>query len=224
MRKLILLTAGLLLVVAGPALAQDKKTLAIVVKGLDNPFFEQVNLGCQKWQSENALNSGASDINRVAALYVRYAKAGGDSRSESALHSEGLQKIGALRERGLDIAGDESASQARVDRIYEHARRALFARLEEAVITDACGAHHPRADRSGDPDHSPAPRFFANQASRRGSGSLGCRCPGRGGAPSLRDPAPQGVHRRACPGRSAPGRRRPGPAPAGARQSSLERL
>ncbi|MGF1619071.1 MAG: substrate-binding domain-containing protein [Rhodomicrobiaceae bacterium] len=34
--------------------AQDKKTLAIVVKGLDNPFFEQINLGCQKWMQENA--------------------------------------------------------------------------------------------------------------------------------------------------------------------------
>ncbi len=38
---------------AGSAMAQDK-TLAIVVKGLDNPFFEQINLGCQKWNSENA--------------------------------------------------------------------------------------------------------------------------------------------------------------------------
>ncbi len=36
------------------AIAQDKQTLAIVVKGLDNPFFEQINLGCQKWQKENA--------------------------------------------------------------------------------------------------------------------------------------------------------------------------
>jgi ribose transport system substrate-binding protein len=36
------------------AVAQEKKTLAIVVKGLDNPFFEQINLGCQKWLSENA--------------------------------------------------------------------------------------------------------------------------------------------------------------------------
>ncbi|WP_306258178.1 substrate-binding domain-containing protein [Pararhizobium sp. IMCC21322] len=40
--------------VAGSAVAQDKKTLAIVVKGLDNPFFEQINLGCKKWMSENA--------------------------------------------------------------------------------------------------------------------------------------------------------------------------
>lgn len=35
------------------ASAQEKKTLAIVVKGLDNPFFEQINLGCQKWIKEN---------------------------------------------------------------------------------------------------------------------------------------------------------------------------
>ncbi len=38
---------------SGVAQAQDKETLAIVVKGLDNPFFEQINLGCQKWMSEN---------------------------------------------------------------------------------------------------------------------------------------------------------------------------
>ena len=46
--------AAAVLAVAGPASAQDKKTLAIVVKGLDNPFFEQVHLGCEKWQAENA--------------------------------------------------------------------------------------------------------------------------------------------------------------------------
>ena len=34
--------------------AQDKKQLVIVVKGLDNPFFEAINQGCQKWNSENA--------------------------------------------------------------------------------------------------------------------------------------------------------------------------
>ena len=31
-----------------------KKQLVIVVKGLDNPFFEAINQGCQKWNSENA--------------------------------------------------------------------------------------------------------------------------------------------------------------------------
>lgn len=45
--------AALLALSSAGAGAQDKKTLAIVVKGLDNPFFEQINLGCQKWQKEN---------------------------------------------------------------------------------------------------------------------------------------------------------------------------
>lgn len=39
--------------ITGAASAEDR-TLAIVVKGLDNPFFEQINLGCQKWNKENA--------------------------------------------------------------------------------------------------------------------------------------------------------------------------
>jgi ribose transport system substrate-binding protein len=38
---------------AGQAMAQ-KKVLAIVVKGLDNPFFESIHQGCEKWNSENA--------------------------------------------------------------------------------------------------------------------------------------------------------------------------
>ena len=37
---------------AGSAGAEDK-VLAIVVKGLDNPFFEQIHLGCEKWNKEN---------------------------------------------------------------------------------------------------------------------------------------------------------------------------
>lgn len=41
------------LFVTGTAWAEDK-VLAIVVKGLDNPFFEQINKGCQKWNGENA--------------------------------------------------------------------------------------------------------------------------------------------------------------------------
>ena len=53
MRKLpLLLAAAALALGAGPALA--KKQLVIVVKGLDNPFFEAINQGCQKWNSENA--------------------------------------------------------------------------------------------------------------------------------------------------------------------------
>ena len=53
--RLLAATAALVLA-SGGALAQDATTLAIVVKGLDNPFFEQINLGCQKWMEENKGN------------------------------------------------------------------------------------------------------------------------------------------------------------------------
>ena len=54
MRKSLLLVAAAALALgAGPAMAQ-KKQLVIVVKGLDNPFFEAINQGCQKWNKENA--------------------------------------------------------------------------------------------------------------------------------------------------------------------------
>src|SRR5574339_213156 len=53
MKKLSLLVAAAALAfTAGPALA--KKQLVIVVKGLDNAFFESINQGCQKWNGENA--------------------------------------------------------------------------------------------------------------------------------------------------------------------------
>lgn len=48
----LLIAAAALAFSAGPALA--KKQLVIVVKGLDNPFFEAINQGCQKWNKENA--------------------------------------------------------------------------------------------------------------------------------------------------------------------------
>ncbi len=50
----LVIAATALSVAAGTSFAQDKQTLAIVVKGLDNPFFEQINLGCQQWMEENA--------------------------------------------------------------------------------------------------------------------------------------------------------------------------
>ena len=53
MRKALLLVAAAVLTLgAGPALA--KKQLVIVVKGLDNPFFEAIHQGCEKWNKENA--------------------------------------------------------------------------------------------------------------------------------------------------------------------------
>lgn len=54
MRKLIVLAvAAAMGLCAGQAMAQ-KKQLVIVVKGLDNPFFEAMHQGCEKWNKENA--------------------------------------------------------------------------------------------------------------------------------------------------------------------------
>jgi len=55
MRKTLLLLASVLAItfaLSGPALAQ-KKILAVVVKGLDNPFFTVLGNGCALWNEEN---------------------------------------------------------------------------------------------------------------------------------------------------------------------------
>jgi ribose transport system substrate-binding protein len=49
---MLLAAAGFVAAVSG-AQAADKQ-LVIVVKGLDNAFFEAINQGCQKWNKENA--------------------------------------------------------------------------------------------------------------------------------------------------------------------------
>src|SRR3954452_2367950 len=54
MQKILLLAAAAALALAGQAAAADKKQLVIVVKGLDNAFFESIHQGCEKWNSENA--------------------------------------------------------------------------------------------------------------------------------------------------------------------------
>jgi ribose transport system substrate-binding protein len=57
MKKTALVLASVVLLalaVADPAVPQQKKTLAVVVKGLDNPFFTVLGNGCEKWNKENA--------------------------------------------------------------------------------------------------------------------------------------------------------------------------
>lgn len=49
----LMAATALMALTAGATFAQDKKILAIVVKGLDNPFFEQINLGCKEWMANN---------------------------------------------------------------------------------------------------------------------------------------------------------------------------
>ena len=56
MKKTMLALAGLAIIgaLAGSAHAQDKKILAVVVKGLDNPFFTVMGQGCADWNTAHA--------------------------------------------------------------------------------------------------------------------------------------------------------------------------
>ncbi len=54
MRKALLLAATAVLALGSGEAFAAKKQLVIVVKGLDNPFFEAIHQGCEKWNKENA--------------------------------------------------------------------------------------------------------------------------------------------------------------------------
>jgi ribose transport system substrate-binding protein len=54
MKKVVLLLAAAALALSAGQAFAAKKQLVIVVKGLDNPFFEAIHQGCLKWNSENA--------------------------------------------------------------------------------------------------------------------------------------------------------------------------
>ncbi len=88
--------------------------------------------------------SGAVSGGSANALYAAYHKAGGDSRSLDTLRDEGAKKIGALVERGFDLGygcdenyDDPPEANNRLTQIYSNARRALYATLDEAVISDS---------------------------------------------------------------------------------------
>jgi ribose transport system substrate-binding protein len=53
MKKLVLLAAAAALVFGAGQAEAAKKQLVIIVKGLDNPYFESMHQGCLKWNSEN---------------------------------------------------------------------------------------------------------------------------------------------------------------------------
>jgi ribose transport system substrate-binding protein len=53
-KSLMFAAAAALAFAVGSANAADKKTLAVVVKGLDNPFFTVLGNGCAKWNKDHA--------------------------------------------------------------------------------------------------------------------------------------------------------------------------
>ena len=54
MKKVLMtMAAAGLAISVGAANAAEKKTLAVVVKGLDNPFFTVLGNGCKKWNTDH---------------------------------------------------------------------------------------------------------------------------------------------------------------------------
>ena len=104
--------------------------------------------------------SGAVSGRSANALYAAYHKAGGDTRSVDTLRDEGAKKIGALAERGFDLGydcdenyDDPPEANARITSIYSNARRALYAILDKAVISDSSARHcrvHTRSSNRDD--------------------------------------------------------------------------
>ena len=101
------------------------------------------------------------------SLYGIYKKAGGDTRTLEDLSEEGARKISALAERGFDLGLDRGANSStgevhtrRIAAIYEHARRALYAKLDELVVRDVCPRHIRVRTKASDRDdylsHPPA--------------------------------------------------------------------
>jgi ribose transport system substrate-binding protein len=54
MKRTVLILAAVALALGASQAMAAKKQLVIVVKGLDNPFFESIHQGCLKWNAENA--------------------------------------------------------------------------------------------------------------------------------------------------------------------------
>jgi ethanolamine ammonia-lyase large subunit len=85
------------------------------------------------------------DERATELLYAMYEKAGGDTRSIETLSAEGRKKLKAIADRGFDLGygHDKELNRPttignRMAAIYEHARQALYAKLENAVVRDAC--------------------------------------------------------------------------------------
>jgi ethanolamine ammonia-lyase large subunit len=78
---------------------------------------------------------------QTAALYALYHKAGGDTRPLDMLCAEGQRTLTRLQQRGLDLGygctpdyAPPADIEARLTRLYAHARQALYATLDERVL------------------------------------------------------------------------------------------
>jgi ethanolamine ammonia-lyase small subunit len=89
----------------------------------------------------------ATIADTAARLSARYARAGGDHRTEAALEADARRELVALQERGWDLGlADADRADARVDALYEHARAALYSTIDDGVTRDT--AANPRPVRT----------------------------------------------------------------------------
>jgi ethanolamine ammonia-lyase large subunit len=89
-----------------------------------------------------------ADSESAASLYATYMKAGGDTRSPETLREEASKKIKTLSARGFDLGRGHGPIydappevERRLQAIYEHARRALYAALDEGVVREVSPRH-----------------------------------------------------------------------------------
>jgi ethanolamine ammonia-lyase large subunit len=80
----------------------------------------------------------ASGPAAVERLYAIYERAGGDHRTFADLEDEGSRRLSALRDKGFDLGVINTIdADRRIDTLYTHARAALYASIQDAVVRDA---------------------------------------------------------------------------------------
>jgi ethanolamine ammonia-lyase large subunit len=101
-----------------------------------------------------------ADAESAATLYATYMKAGGDTRSHATLREEASKKIKALSARGFDLGRGHGTDydappevEGRLRTIYEHARRALYAALDEGVLREVSPRHLRVRTGANDREH-----------------------------------------------------------------------
>ncbi|MEK6321270.1 MAG: ethanolamine ammonia-lyase subunit EutB [Acidobacteriota bacterium] len=103
--------------------------------------------------------SGEAAGHGAESLYAIYQKAAGDTRAVETLSEEATKKIAVLADRGFDLGygcgADLTAPvevTARIDAIYSHARRALYAKMNDAVIRSVSPHFLPVRTKASDRD------------------------------------------------------------------------
>lgn len=113
-------------------------------------------------------SDGSTDptADRIAGLYAYFQKSGGDKRSTEDLEIEAKRKIKNLQEKGCDLGygvgkinEDPDFVTKRLDGLFSHARKALYANIDPAVIRDCCESPvHVDTDSKDRDDYLAHPR------------------------------------------------------------------